>query len=245
MNWRPGSRQGPSPLEGIRMTRYRVRGRLVAAIAAALVALAFGGSAAAQPAPDLGPNVIVFDPSMPTSQIQATVDAISAQQVPNQFGTQRYALLFKPGTYGSSSHPLNFQVGYYTAVAGLGRSPGDVVINGSVYVRNQCDTGGCVALNNFWRSLSNLRINVTTPGFGCYTGEFWAVSQAAPMRRVDVNGNTTLMDYCTGPSFASGGFIADSRFNSTPNLINGSQQQWFTRNSSIVAWSNGVWNQVF
>ena len=50
--------------------------------------------------------------------------------------------------------------------------------------------GSCVALNNFWRSLSNLTINVTTPDFGCYTGEFWAVSQAAPMRRVHVNGLT-------------------------------------------------------
>jgi len=47
----------------------------------------------------LAPNVLIFDPSMPTSQIQATVDAIAAQQVPNQFGSQRYALLFKPGTY--------------------------------------------------------------------------------------------------------------------------------------------------
>ena len=76
---------------------------------------------------------------MPVSQIQATVDAIADQQVPNQFGPQRYALLFKPGTYGTAANPLNFQVGYYTQVAGLGRSPGDVVINGSVYVRNQCD----------------------------------------------------------------------------------------------------------
>ena len=84
--------------------------------------------------------------------------------------------------------PLNFQVGYYTAVAGLGRSPSDVVINGSVDVYNQCDGSGCVALNNFWRSLSNLTINVTNPDVGCYTGEFWAVSQAAPMRRVHVNG---------------------------------------------------------
>src|SRR3954468_7433044 len=225
------------------MMRYRVRGRLVTAIALGLLALAFGGSAAAQPGPDLGSNVIVFDPSMPTSQIQATVDAISTQQVPNQFGAQRYALLFKPGTYGSSDHPLNFQVGYYTSVAGLGRSPADVVINGSVYVRNQCAAGSCVALNNFWRSLSNLTINVTTPGFGCYSGEFWAVSQAAPMRRVDVHGLTTLMDYCTGPSFASGGFIADSRFDAP--VINGSQQQWVTRNSSVGQWTNGVWNQVF
>src|SRR3954469_11908576 len=192
--------------------------------------------------PDLGPNVKVFDPSMPTSEIQATVDGISAQQLSNQFGTQRYALLFKPGTYGSASQPLNFQVGYYTSVAGLGQSPSDVVINGSVDVRNQCDAGGCVALNNFWRSLSNLTINVTTPNAGCSTGEFWAVSQAAPMRRVDVHGLTTLMDYCTGPSFASGGFIADSRFGT---VINGSQQQWMTRNSTVGTWTNGVWNQVF
>ena len=37
--------------------------------------------------PDFGPNVIIFDPSMPTSQIQAKVDQIAGQQIPNQFGT--------------------------------------------------------------------------------------------------------------------------------------------------------------
>jgi hypothetical protein len=214
------------------------------ALALAIVALAYGGGAAAGPRSDFGPNVIVFDPSMPTSEIQAKVDAIATQQVSNEFGTQRYALLFEPGTYGSAADPLNFQVGYYTSVAGLGRSPGDVVINGSVYVRNQCVAGFCTALTNFWRSLSNLTINVTTPGFGCYSGEFWPVSQASPMRRVDVNGFTTLMDYCTPPSYASGGFIADSSFNGS-TIVNGSQQQWLTRNSSIDGWTNGVWNQVF
>ena len=215
-------------------------GAETAAVSAAPVNVARGSS------PDFGPNVMVFDPSMPTSQIQAAVDAIATQQVSNQFGSQRYALLFKPGTYGSSAEPLNFQVGYYTAVAGLGSSPTDVVINGSAYVRNQCDaSGSCVALNNFWRSLSNLTISVTTPNFGCYSGEFWAVSQAAPMRRVNVTGgNVTLMDYCTGPSFASGGFIADSAF-SGGTVINGSQQQWVVRNSVLDGWTNGVWNQVF
>src|SRR5437764_1092798 len=159
----------------------------VAVVFALALALAMSGRAAAATA-DLGPNVIVFAPSMPTSQIQATVDAIASQQITNQFGTQRYALLFKPGTYGSGNDPLNFQVGYYTSVAGLGRSPGDVVINGSVYVRNQCVGGFCTALTNFWRSLSNLTINVTTPGSGCYSGEFWPASLASPMRRVAVNG---------------------------------------------------------
>jgi hypothetical protein len=214
------------------------------AVFAGVGAAASGKTHVGSSQPDFGPNVVVFDPSMPTSQIQATVDAIANQQVPNQFGTQRYALLFKPGIYGSATNPLNFQVGYYTAVAGLGLSPNDVVINGSIYVHNQCSGGSCVALNNFWRSLSNLTINVTTPGFGCYSGEFWAVSQAAPMRRVHVNGLTTLMDYCTGPSFASGGYIADSEFDGS-TVINGSQQQWLVRNSNLDGWTNGVWNQVF
>src|ERR1700745_4202990 len=136
---------------------------------------------------DFGPNVMIFDPSMPTSQIQMAVDAIANRQISNQFGPQRYALLFMPGTYGTSLTPLNFQVGYYTAVAGLGLSPNDVVINGSINVYNQCfGPNNCIALVNFWRSLSNLTINVTNPTFGCHTGEFWAVSQASPMRRVQV-----------------------------------------------------------
>ena len=150
--------------------------RLIVVLALLAVGVVVSGpaAAAAPGQPDFGPNVVVFDPSMPVSQIQATVDAIAAQQIPNQFGPQRYALLFKPGTYGSATDPLNFQVGYYTDVAGLGASPSDVVINGSVYVRNQCDAGGCVALTNFWRSLSNLTINVTTPNFGCYSGRVLA-----------------------------------------------------------------------
>src|SRR4051812_45792696 len=234
----------------VRTPRRRAYLVLLLALVTAVATVAATGTATAAPArathssaqPDLGPNVRIFDPSMPVAQIQATVDAIAAQQLGNQFGSERYALLFKPGTYGTATQPLNIQVGYYTEVSGLGLSPSDVVINGSVYVHNQCENGSCVALTNFWRSLENLTINVTTPGFGCYTGEFWAVSQAAPMRRVDVNGNTTLMDYCTAPSFASGGFIADSRLGS---IVNGSQQQWFTRNSTITSWSNGVWNQVF
>jgi hypothetical protein len=221
------------------------RGWLLSGLVAVLLLVAPAAASGTPPLPQsLGPNVLVFDPSMPTSQIQAAVDAVSAQQVGNQFGPQRYALLFKPGTYGTASQPLNFQVGYYTSVAGLGASPSDVVVNGSVYVRNQCSASNfCTALNNFWRSLSNLTINVTTPNFGCYSGEFWAVSQAAPMRRVHVNGQTTLMDYCSGPSFASGGFIADSAFDGV--VINGSQQQWVTRSSRLDGWTNGVWNQVF
>lgn len=214
--------------------------------ALAAVWLAAPHSAMAWTSPNFGPNVKIFDPSMTQARIQAAVDAIATQQIPNQFGTQRYALLFQPGTYGTAAAPLNFQVGYYTSVAGLGRSPGDVVVKGSIDVYNQCDSTGCVALNNFWRSLSNLSINVSNnEPSSCYAGEFWAVSQAAPMRRVSVTGgNATLMDYCTGPSYASGGFIADSAF-AGGTVINGSQQQWLVRNSNLDGWTNGVWNQVF
>ena len=187
---------------------------------------------------------------MAVGDIQATVDAIHALQVDSEMGVGRYALLFKPGTYGTDTEPLQMKVGYYTEVAGLGASPADVVINGKIEVYNRCladgGTGNCVALVNFWRTLSNLTLSINAAGQdGCRaSANFWAVSQAVSMRRVDVvGGNLSLMDYCTaGPQFASGGFIADTR---TEFVINGSQQQWLTRTSEIGGWSNGVWNAVF
>lgn len=223
----------------------------MAALLASSVGLAGGAAAApASPAPDFGPNVTVFDPSMSTAEIKARADAIWAEQVNDEMGTGRYGLYFKPGVYGTDTEPLQIQVGYYTEVAGLGANPGDVRINGKVEVRNRCfdedpEFTGCFALNNFWRGLSNLTIAVNGTGQdGCSaSANFWAVSQAVSLRRVEVTGgNLSLMDYCTGPSFASGGFLADSR---AGVLINGSQQQWFARNSEVGTWTNAVWNQVF
>ena len=219
---------------------------------AAPAAVTAGAVAPSTTGGPLGPNVYVFTPSMSQASIQSTLDSIASQQVSNQFGAQRYAIFFAPGTYGSTADPLTFQVGYYTTVAGLGLNPGDVTINGSIDVYNQCfaatppaTTPNCIALDNFWRSLSNLTINVAG-GTGCQAAtDFWAVSQAAPMRRVHINGLLSLMDYCNGsPDYASGGFIADSQFTGK-SITNGSQQQWVTRNSDIDGWSNGVWNQVF
>src|SRR6266542_6200493 len=206
--------------------------------------------ASAQSLPDFGPNVIVFDPSMPVSQIQATLDAAHAKQVDNEMGTDRYAFLFKPGTYGTADHPLQIKVGYYTEISGLGASPTDVTINGKIEVYNRCladgGTSNCLALVNFWRTLSNLTLHINAAGQdGCRaSANFWAVSQAVSVRRVSVSGGTfSLMDYCTaGPQYASGGFIADSVM---PTVLNGSQQQWLTRNSTVANWTNGVWNQVF
>ncbi|WP_380807997.1 adenylyl cyclase [Sphaerisporangium aureirubrum] len=211
---------------------------------------ASSGSGGSHGSTDLGGNVTVFDPGMPVGDIQAVLDAAHAAQVDNEMGTTRHAYLFKPGTYGTAEQPLQIKVGYYTEIAGLGASPADVVINGKVEVYNRCladgGTGNCLALVNFWRTLSNLSININAAGQdGCRgSANFWAVSQAVSMRRLNVSGGTlSLMDYCTaGPQYASGGFIADSRL---PAVTNGSQQQWLTRNSEIGGWSNAVWNQVF
>jgi hypothetical protein len=224
--------------------------RSVLLFVALLLSTSTGIASAAPSAPALGPNMTIFDPSMPVSEIQATVDAIHARQVDDEMGTNRQLLLFKPGVYGSATQPLQMKVGYYTEVAGLGASPADVTINGKIEVYNRCFAGGgtgdCHALVNFWRTLSNLTLNINALGQdGCRaSANFWAVSQAASMRRLHIAGGTlSLMDYCTAvPQFASGGFIADSRL---PSVINGSQQQWLTRNSEIGGWSNAVWNQVF
>jgi hypothetical protein len=222
---------------------YQLARRIFGAIALVAAALALAGHASAA-TPDFGPNVKIFDPSMSTAQIQSVVDSIYAQQVDSEFGTGRYALLFKPGTYGASA-PLVFSVGYYTQVAGLGASPTDVTLNGEVNVHNRClGPGNCVALTNFWRSLENMTINVAGQHDCDTSAEMWAVSQAAPVRRVNVHGFTTFMDYCTPPSFASGGFAADSKFSDSV-VLNGSQQQFLVRNSDVDSWTNAVWNQVF
>jgi hypothetical protein len=232
-------------------------GRLFAIGLAVVTVSSLSGTAAQAhsskpaPAPALGSNVTIFDPSMPVEQIQAALDAAAAKQTDAEMSTDRYAFLFKPGTYGTDAKPLQFKVGYYTEVAGLGANPDDVVINGKIEVYNRClednGTSNCLALVNFWRTLSNLSLHINGTGQeGCRAGNtnFWAVSQAVSLRRLDVTGGTfSLMDYCTaGPQYASGGYIADSRF---PTVLNGSQQQWLTRNSKLDSWTNAVWNQVF
>jgi hypothetical protein len=203
---------------------------------------------------------------MPQSQIQADLNAIATAQVPvsSQFSNGRYSIFFEPGTYGSATDPLVFQVGYYTQVAGLGALPADTVVNGAIDVFNDLCTAGtsnCNADDNFWRSMSNLTLNVdlptTTPtysppvgdpfGAGCdNTAEFWAASQAAPLRRVDINGSVVFQDYCANNDFASGGFIADSQVSGTLEF-NGNQQ-YMVRNSDIGGASGcpgGLWNMVY
>lgn len=180
----------------------------------------------------LGPNVIVFDPSMSTASIQARLSAAFAQQETNQFGSQRYQFLFRPGTYNG----LNANVGFYTSINGLGRNPTDVQLNSSNVTVDAGWFGGN-ATQNFWRSVENF--SVTPPAGTPY--QRWAVAQAAPFRRMNINTHLSLTP--TGFGWASGGYIADSRINGQQQEF--SQQQWFTRNSNIAQSHNAVWNMVF
>src|ERR1700691_1813556 len=43
--------------------------------------------------PDLGPNVLLFDPSMPSAAIQQQIDKVYSVQQHSEFGSARYALL--------------------------------------------------------------------------------------------------------------------------------------------------------
>ncbi|RWA14203.1 hypothetical protein EKO27_g898 [Xylaria grammica] len=186
-----------------------------------------------------GSNVYVFDPSMPMAAIQERVTAIFTQMEANEFGTDRYALLFKPGTYN-----LLFDVGFYTQVAGLGKNPDDVLIEGGVNVpaywmphRN--------ATCNFWRTFENFAINASPATNNTTT---IAVSQAAPIRRMHIRSSGGLwlfqVDQETGQGgWASGGFMADSVVDHV--VLPGSQQQWLSRNNKYGSWANGVWNMVF
>jgi hypothetical protein len=255
----------------------RRRSRRILAAAALVAGVGFAAvpahaaAAASSICPDanvaaFGPNVCVFTDTMSQAAIQKDLDSIATQQVPvaSQFNSQRYAVLFRPGTYGSAGNPLVFQVGYYTQVAGLGAMPQDTVINGAIDVFNNLCTAGtqdCNSDDNFWRSLSNVTLNVDLPssppayappivdpfGTGCTnSAEMWSASQAAPIRRAIINGSVVFQDYCANNNFASGGFIADSKVSGTLQF-NGNQQ-YLVRNSSIGAAAgcpNGLWNMVY
>ncbi|MEW2284134.1 RICIN domain-containing protein [Streptomyces sp. NPDC047841] len=176
--------------------------------------------------PDLGPGVVVFDPSMSSSTIQGKLDTIFKQQETNQFGSQRYAVLFKPGAYNA-----DVNVGFYTQVLGLGLTPDAVTVNGAVHAEADWFQGN--ATQNFWRGAENLSVNPTGGG------DRWAVSQAAAYRRMHLRGNLALDD----GGWSSGGYLGDSKVDGQVN--SGSQQQWLTRNSQLGGWTGSNWNMVF
>jgi hypothetical protein len=207
----------------------------LAALYAVIGGVARGGSVSTANTSIFGSNVYVFDTSMPDADIQSTATNIFSKMEANQFGPERYALLFKPGSYN-----VTFNVGFYTQVAGLGRNPDDVHINGGVNVNAQW-MPNANATCNFWRTLENFAVTPSsTKGITRI-----AVSQAAPLRRLHVKGELQLFDFDArgNAGWASGGFLADSVVDG--KVVPASQQQWLSRNSKWSSWSNGVWNMVF
>ena len=193
------------------------------------VSSACGGGSGGS-APDFGPNVLIFDPTMSMTDIQNQLNGIYGQQDAAQFGSGRYAYFFKPGHYA-----LDVQVGFYTQVLGLGQSPDDVVITGAV--RAKADwLGNNNATCNFWRAAENLAV-VPTQAIDNAVDR-WAVSQGTALRRFHVQGDLALDD----GGWSSGGFVADSAIDGTIN--SGSQQQFLTRNND-QNWQGANWNMVF
>jgi hypothetical protein len=150
-----------------------------------------------------------------------------------QFSSSRYAFLFRPGTYH-----VDVPVGYYTQVLGLGQKPEEVIFEAAkgVYCEegDQSDMGG--ALSTFWRGAEN---------FQTRSDMLWAVSQAAPLRRVIADKAINLAQFVpnVGMGYSSGGFLANVQVGSAVNSA--SQQQWCARNSKVSSWPQGNWNMAF
>ena len=175
-----------------------------------------------------GNNVMLFDPDMDMRAIQRTIDTLHEKQANAEFSERRYALLFKPGDYD-----LDVTVDYYVQAAGLGQVPGDVRINGTVQSISTSTDNRVTIM--FWRTAENFHVHPKDKSEPVY----WAVSQAAPYRRMHIEGD---LRFDLG-SWASGGFLANTIVEGTAGLTTG--QQWFTRNSEVGAWIGGNWNRTF
>jgi hypothetical protein len=172
---------------------------------------------------------------MPASQVLSTLTSLSNE---DQFSANRYAVLFKPGAYN-----VEAPVGYYESIAGLGESPNGVTITGFLTPNFGTTFPGANVTTIFWRSMENMSFDPAqnTAQSAAPNTLQWGVSQAAPLRRVQINGSLELTDSFCGN--ASGGFISDSVVTGSVNPC--SQQQWYTRDSSLGSWTGGVWNMVF
>jgi hypothetical protein len=177
--------------------------------------------------PDSGPNVAVFNPSMPAAEIQRQIDRVYAVQEHSEFGSERNALLFLPGEYH-----VDIPVGFYTEVVGLGHLPDAVHIIGNVHSDASLPHNNATC--TFWRAVEGFAV---TPTGGTMQ---WAVSQAVPFRRMHVLGDLVLHQK---RGWASGGWISDSLIDG--NTDSGSQQQWISRNSNWRSWTDSNWNMVF
>lgn len=194
---------------------------------AGLLAVAPLALAAKGAKPLFGPNVLIFSSSTQPQTIQKQIDAVYAIQQHNEFGPQRNALLFLPGSYS-----VDIPVGFYTEVMGLGASPDATRIAGNVHA--DANLGQNNATTTFWRAAEGLSIEPTGGTMQ------WAVSQAVSLRRMYVRGDLVLHQH---HGWASGGWMSDSFVDG--NVDSGSQQQWISRNCDWKSWTGANWNMVF
>jgi hypothetical protein len=206
---------------------YYSEGRTWARGCLLAIALFSAGAAAAADAPKFGPNVLVFNPSMPAAAIGAEIEKVYAVQRNNQFGPARNALLFLPGEY-----KVDVPVGYYTEVLGLGATPDAVHITGNVHSDATLPNNNSTC--TFWKAAEGFSV---TPTGGTMQ---WAVSQAVPFRRMHVRGNIVLHQ---NGGWASGGWMSDALVDG--NVGAGPQQQWISRNTEWGSWTGANWNMVF
>jgi hypothetical protein len=194
---------------------------------ALFASIASPGIAATATTPDFGPNVLVFNQSMLPATVQTQIDKVYATQRRNEFGPERNAILFLPGNYN-----VDVPIGFYTQVLGLGTSPDSVSITGNVHSDAAARNNN--ATTTFWRAAENFSI---APTGGTMQ---WAVSQAAPFRRMHVQGDIVLHQ---NGGWASGGWMSDTLIDG--NVAAGPQQQWISRNSEWHSWTGANWNMVF
>ncbi|MGN0876742.1 MAG: glycoside hydrolase family 16 [Kiritimatiellia bacterium] len=179
-----------------------------------------------------GEGTYIFSPDDDLAKVDATVETVFKKQHHQQFGPDRYAFLFLPGDY---SKMKTINVGYYTQVLGLGRSPLDVKLPN---VKTPCALPNNNATCNFWVGIENVTITEKENNEDPYFAFQWAVSQAAPARRLYVE-RKAVFDWFYG--WASGGYVADCIFKKAAGSW--SQQQYYYRNSRIDGGVYGVnWN---
>jgi hypothetical protein len=174
-----------------------------------------------------------------------------------QNSLSNYAFLFMPGTYN-----LDIPIGYYTHVAGLGKSNEKVIINGGPNVLNSSTNPSVGALNNFWRTCENMTVNPLLGNDpnrmidGTDTEQVihqdtmvYAVSQASSLRSVNINGSLHMGALLSVPQpivwamgLSSGGFMANCKI--SKDIRMGSQQQFICRNTEYDSFPDYLWNQV-
>ena len=168
-------------------------------------------NAAAPAVIPFGPNVIVFNPSQSIAEINAALNVA----VPK--GGVGFQFYFMPGTYGDATQSppqipgvaagsspstadmltaanaagiISAPIGANTVLAGLGKSPCDVVINGALFIQD-----GSLSVTQ--RRLINMTINpieANTPENTMH----WASSQNAIWRRVNFLGGVEISNLETG-----------------------------------------------